>query len=89
MARYLLITDDELSAFAAALLRYGFTEQDFELEENIFDQQTAEVESRKGDVGVKYLVTEAVAVYPLGDGSDWVASLSADLESASFNPPPK
>ena len=27
---------------------------------------------------------DAVAVYPLGDGSDWVASFAADLTSGRF-----
>ena len=84
MATYSLITDSQLGAFAAAAQAGGFEVSDFELQEAVFDPQTAEVEARKGDLGVRHLRTEAVAVYPLGDGSDWVASFAADLGNDRF-----
>ncbi len=84
MASYSLITDDQLGAFAAAAREAGFAASDFELQEEAFDPQTAEVEARKGDVGVRRLGKEAVAVYPLGDGSDWVAAFAADLPGGRF-----
>ena len=84
MASYSLITDSQLGAFAAAAQDAGFEASDFELQEEVFDPQTAEVEARKGNLGVRHLRTEAVAVYPLGDGSDWVASFAADLASGRF-----
>ena len=62
----------------------GFEASDFELQEEAFDPQTAEVEARKGDVGVRRLGKDAVAVYPLGDGSDWVAGFAADLAGGRF-----
>ena len=58
----------------------GFEASDFELQEEAFGPQTAEVEARKGDVGVRHLRTEAVAVYPLGDGSDRGAGFDAGLD---------
>ena len=64
MASYSLITDSQLGAFAAAAQAGGFEASDFELQEEVFDPQTAEVEARKGDMGVKRLRTGAVAVYP-------------------------
>ena len=79
MASYLLITDSELGAFGAATQEKGFEVSDFELQEEVFDPQTAEVEARKGSVGVRCLQTNAVTVHPLGDGSDWVASFAAEL----------
>jgi hypothetical protein len=65
----------------------GFAASDFELQEEVFDPQTAEVEARKGDVGVRRLGKEAVVVYPLGDGSDWVAALASDLAGGRFRRP--
>ena len=85
MASYSLVTDGQLGAFAAAAREAGFQVSDFELQEEMFDPETAEVEARKGNVGVRRLRTEAVAVYPLGDGSDWVASFAAGLASGRFS----
>ena len=84
MASYTLVTDGQLGAFAAAAREAGFQASDFELQEEVFAAQTAEVEARKGDLGVRRPRTDAVAVYPLGDGSDWVASFAADLASGRF-----
>ena len=84
MASYTLITDGQLGAFAAAAREAGFQASDFEFQEEVFDPQTAEVEARKGDLGVRRPRTEAVVVYPLGDGSDWVAGFAADLASGRF-----
>jgi hypothetical protein len=84
MASYSLVTDSQLGAFAAAAREAGFEASEFELQEEAFDPQTAEVEARKGDLGVRHLRTEAVAVYPLGDGSDWVAAFAADLAAGKF-----
>lgn len=87
MAVYSLVTDDELGGFAAAVQEQGFEARDFDLQEDVFDPQTAEVEARKGTVAVRYLRTDAVAVYPLGDGSDWVASFAAELGAGRFGHP--
>ena len=84
MASYTLVTDGQLGAFAAAAQDAGLQASDFDLQEEVFDPQTAEVEARKGDLGVRRPRTDAVAVYPLGDGSDWVASFAADLASGRF-----
>ncbi len=89
MASYTLVTDSQLDAFAAAAQKAGFEVSDFELQEGVFDPQTAEVEARKGDVGVRHLRTEAVAVYPIGDGSDWVASFAVDLANGRFGGRPR
>ena len=84
MASFALITDQDLAAFEAAVRRNGWETSDFELQEDAFDQATAEVEARKGQVGVRCRSTEAVTVYPIGDGSDWVADFAADLELRRF-----
>lgn len=89
MASYHLITDGQLGAFAAAAHEKGFEVSDFELQEEVFDPQTAEVEARKGSVGVRCLQTDAVAVYPLGDGSDWVAGFAAELGGGRFGGRPR
>ncbi len=89
MASYTLVTDDQLGAFAAAAQAAGFAASDLELQEEVLDPQTAEVEARKGDVGVRCLRTEAIAVYPLGDGSDWVAGFAADLANGRFGGRPR
>ncbi len=67
----------------------GVQASDFELQEEAFDPQTAEVEARKGSLGVRHRRTEAVAVYPLGDGSDWVAGFAADLAGGRFGGLPR
>ena len=87
MASYTLVTDSQLDAFAAVAQAAGFKASDFELQEGVLDSQTAEVEARKGDLGVRRPRTEAVAVYPLGDGSDWVTSFAADLANGRFGSP--
>ena len=87
MASFALITDQDLAAFAAALRRNGWRTSDFELQEDAFDQATAEVEARMGQVGVRCLLTEAVTIYPVGDGSDWVAEFAADLDNQKFGHP--
>ena len=89
MASYSFVTDGQLGAFAAAAQEAGFEASDFEHQEEVFDPQTAEVEARKGNLGVRRLRTEAVVVYPLGDGSDWVAGFAADLASGRFGGRPR
>lgn len=84
MASFALITDQDLATFAASVRRNGRQMSEFELQEDVFDPATAEVEARKGQVGVRCLSTEAVTVYPIGDGSDWVAEFAADLEKQKF-----
>ena len=84
MALYSLITDDQLGAFGAAAQQAGFEASDFELQEDVLDPQTAEVEARKGNVGVRRLRTEAIAVYPLVDGSEWFAGIATDLANCRF-----
>jgi hypothetical protein len=45
MEPFKLITQDELVDFAAALKGNGWQERDFELQEDVFDPRTAEVEA--------------------------------------------
>ena len=87
MTSFELITDQDLSEFAATIERNGWQTSDFELQEDAFDQATAEVEARKGQVGVRCISTNAVTVYPFGDGSDWVATFAADLGNRKFGQP--
>lgn len=79
-----LITAKERAAFAGLVERQGWRDQDFEIQEEVFDQRRAEVEARKGQVGIRCVRTEAVMVYPLGDGSDWLAEFGADLAAGKF-----
>jgi hypothetical protein len=81
---FTLITGDQRATFASLVQRQGWRGEDFELQEEAFDQRTAEVEARKGQVGVRCLKTEAIMVYPLGDGSDWLVEFGADLEAGKF-----
>ena len=50
MTGYSLITTDEIAAFEAAIRDEGLKTHDFELQEEVFDPQTAEVEARKDRV---------------------------------------
>ena len=87
MSDYSLITDAHLAEFASALRRNRWTPADFELEENVFDPRTAEVEAALGEVGVRCLTTEAVNVYRIGPGLDWVRDLCGDLDRGRFGHP--
>jgi len=84
MTSHSLITQQELADFAAALGRHGWRDQDFELQEDVFDPGKAEVEAAAGEVGVRCLRTEGVQVYRLGAGFAWVAEFAADLEHGKF-----
>ena len=84
---YRLISEKDLVAFAAVLARNGWRDSAFELEENAFDQATAEVEAAQGEVGVKCLATQAVAVYRIGSGLDWVSDFARDLHAGKMGSP--
>jgi hypothetical protein len=87
MPEPVLITDSDRTAFAAAIRAHGWREADFELELETLDPNTAEVEACLGKAGVRCLPTEAVEVYRLGDGSDWLADFAADLGRGRFGEP--
>ena len=87
MATYSLITDAQLADISAALRRHRFSATDFELEENVFDPRTAEVEAALGEVGIRCLKTEAVNVYRIGPGLDWVGDFRSDLDRGRFGEP--
>ncbi len=55
----------------------------------MLDPRTAEVEARKGDLGVRRPRAGAVAAYPLGDGSDRVAGFAAGLADGRFGGRPR
>ena len=87
MALYQLIGEKELTTLAAAIKRNGWKESDFELQEDVFDPATAEVEAALGEVGIKCLKTQAVAVYRIGPGLDWVSDFIEDLRLGKFGRP--
>jgi hypothetical protein len=89
MEPFKLITQDELVDFAAALKGNGWQERDFELQEDVFDPRTAEVEAFFGRVGIRCFLTEAVEVYPLGPGSTWLSDFADDLQQGKFGQAPK
>ena len=82
-----LISPDDMAAFNDALVRNGWRATDFELEEDLFDPATAEVEAALGEVGVKCLKTEAVATYRVGPGLDWIGDFTSDLRSGRMGKP--
>jgi hypothetical protein len=84
VSRYTLIAPDELAAFETVLTRNGARIADFELEEDVFDPATAEVEAALGEVGVKCVRTEAVATYLVGPGRDWVGDFETDLRAGKM-----
>jgi len=87
MTSFDLITDDELGQFNAVLKKNGWREQDFELQEEELDQAEAEVETCTGRVGIRNLSTQAVAVYRLGPGWQWVDDFVTDLSNGRFGQP--
>lgn len=87
MADGALITAEQREELRRLVEGQGWQEGDFEFEQDAFDQRRAEVEARKGEVGVRCLRTEAVKVYPIGDGSDWVEEFGADLKAGRFGRP--
>jgi hypothetical protein len=84
MSALRLITDRELAAFEALLERHGWRRQDFDLQEDVFDPRAAELEAALGEVAVHCRETEAVEVYRLGAGFDWIAELADDLQRGKF-----
>jgi hypothetical protein len=84
MASFALITHQELADFAAARQRYGWRDQDFELQEDVFSPQKAEVEGAFGEVGVRCLPSQGIQVYRLGAGFSWVDEFAADLKRGRF-----
>ncbi len=84
MGDYSLITEAQLDEVATALRRHHWKATDFELEENVFDPRTAEVEAALGEVGIRCLKTEAVTVYRIGPGLDWVSDFRGDLDRGRF-----
>ena len=87
MTSFDLITDDELGQFNAVLKKNGWREQDFELQEEELDQAEAEVETCTGRVGIRNLLTQAVEVYRLGPGWQWVSDFTSDLSNGKFGQP--
>lgn len=87
MTAYRLISPSEVAAFGDALLRHGWHPSDFELQEDVFDPATAEVEAALGELGVRCLRTDAVAAYRLGSGSDWLADFEEDLRQGRMGVP--
>jgi len=87
MTSFHLITDDELARFSTVLKKDGWQEQDFELQEEELDQAEAEVETCTGRVGIRSLSTQAVEVYRLGPGWEWVADFARDLDNGKFGQP--
>ena len=85
MGAYQLVTHNDLARFTAAITNHGRKSTDFEMQEDVFDQAKAEVEAALGEVGVKCLPTEAVELYRLGPGLDWVADFDADLRAGKFD----
>jgi len=83
-----LITERQLADFAAALESRGWRRDEFDLQEEVFDPRTAEVEAALGQVGVRCLVTGAVQVYRLGSEFDWVGDFAGDLERGKFGQRP-
>jgi hypothetical protein len=84
MSAYQIITDQELVHYAAAIERYGWRAEDFDLQEDVYDPRTAEVEAALGEVGVHCRVTEAVQLYRLGPGFEWVSDFADDLRHGKF-----
>lgn len=81
---YRLISERQLQEFHAVLQRNGWRAQDFELQEEVFDPQKAEVEAALGEVGVRCLANQSVDVYRLGPGGDWLAEFASDLQRGRF-----
>lgn len=84
MSAYKMITDREIAAYIAAIERNGWRKEDFDLQEDVYDQPTAEVEAALGEVGVHCRVTEAVQLYRLGPGYEWANDFDDDLRHGKF-----
>jgi len=52
----------------------------------VFDPAKAEVEAALGEIGIRCLQTEAVTVYRIGSGVDWLAEFEADLSQGRIGP---
>ena len=80
-----LITPGDIARFTAAIVRHGRHTSDFEMQEDVFYPAKAEDEAALGEVGVKCRPTDAVELYRLGPGLDWVADFDADLRAGKFD----
>jgi hypothetical protein len=85
MAAFTVITPAEWRAFEAAIASRGLAPVEFEVQEDVFDPAKAEVEAALGEVGVRRTSNEAVEVYRLGPGRDWVADFEADVRAGKFD----
>jgi hypothetical protein len=82
-----LVHAEELAEFTNALKRHGWHEEDFRVEEEEYDQATAEVESEIGEVIITCTRTHNVRAYHLGRGSSWVTDFMDDLQADKFGRP--
>ena len=87
MHPYRIITARDLADYEAALAKGGFDKADFDIEEDVFDPRKAEVEAALGEVGVHRHANEAVEVYRLGPGFEWVSDFADDLRNGKFGAP--
>lgn len=88
MRAFSMISPAELDDYVRALRDDGWREDDFELDEEVYDPATAEVEACLGHVAIKCRRTEVVAVYSMGGGSNWIAEFIDDLRLGKFGSPP-
>jgi hypothetical protein len=89
MSAYKMITDQEIAAYVAAIERNGWRKEDFDLQEDVYDQRTAEVEAALGEVAVHCRLTEAVQLYRLGPGFEWVKDFDDDMRHGKFGRRPE
>lgn len=87
MPAFKLIRADELREFSEVLTRNAWREEDFQVEEEVYDPATAEVEGCHGKVLIDCRRTHAVGVYPVGRGSSWVSDFADDLRAGKFGRP--
>lgn len=84
MSAFAVVTNQELVDFAAVLHGHGMRQEDFELQEAVFDPQQAEVEGARGELSVHCLPSQAVSVYRLGAGTRWVDEFAGDLQRGRY-----
>lgn len=87
MHAFKLVQTKELDEFTNALKRNGWREENFRIEEEVYDPATAEVEAETGEVIITCTRTHAVVVYHLGRGSSWVMDFIDDLQAGKFGRP--
>jgi len=79
-----IIISSELEDFKAALQKYGYAEEDFELSEIENPIEAGKIQSITGEVTIKNKKSGIERTYKAGEQTAWVIELEDDLKRKVF-----